>query len=185
MNDALKSKKPSQKKYFTEKTLFNFFLFCFVISLIQCSNSNNNSAFSSEGMQLIDLSSYGKPFSIFVPDTTTLPLSIEEMNNGALEIRVGKSFAISINEQSADIALKKEDLKSDEVNKLKKLLIDTPDAIMWQSEITKPEVHFLLNKKIANSEYSFEDVVNADSKLYREDEIQKMFEACNNVKASK
>jgi hypothetical protein len=81
--------------------------------------------------------------------------------------------------------LKKEDIKTDEVNKLKKLLIDTPEAIIWESEITKPEFNFLLNKKIANAEYSFEDVVNADSKLFREDEIQKMFEVCKNIKASK
>ena len=109
MNLSTKSKNNQQRKFFLKNFVFKFFLISFAITFIKCSNNNNNQSFSSEGMQLIDLSRYGKPFSIFVPDTTALPLKIEEMNNGALEVRVGRIFAISINEQSADIELKKED----------------------------------------------------------------------------
>ena len=60
-----------------------------------------------EGMNVLDLSKYGKPFAIFVPDTTAAKLQITEQSSGALDIKVGTNFAITINEQAADIELKK------------------------------------------------------------------------------
>ena len=42
-------------------------------------------------MVALDLSSHGKQFSIFVPDTTTEKLEVVEQSWGALEIKVGKN----------------------------------------------------------------------------------------------
>lgn len=160
-----------------------FFLLVFTSLLFNCSNKEQKSSFSHEGMKSLDLSKYGKPFSIFVPDTITSKLSIEEKVNGALEIRVGNHFGISINEQAADIELKKQDIKEDEVNKLKTFLVENPNAIMWQSAITNDEYHFLINQKIGNAEYSFEDILSSESKNFSKDAVQKMFDSCKHIES--
>lgn len=134
-----------------------------------------------EGMHMLDLSKYGKPFAIFVPDTVKLKLSITEQSSGSLDIKVGNSFAISINEQAADIELKKTDLREDEVNKLTAFITEEPDAIMWESAITDPEFHFLVNKKIGASEYSFEDIKDTQANPFGKDAIQKMFDSSKNI----
>lgn len=155
--------------------LLNFYFY-------SCKNTTNSSTHAPEGMQAIDLSKYGKSFLIFVPDTMLVKLFIEEKANGSLEIKSGKLFAISISESNQDVSLKKEDIKMDEVNKLKEIIIETPDALVWGSEITQPEFHFLINKKINNSEYSFEDAYATEAQTYTKEEIMRMFESCKNIK---
>lgn len=148
--------------------------------LISCSGKPKNEVIAPQGMNTLDLSRFGKPFSIFVPDTTAAKLEVLEQSNGSLDIKVGKNFAISINEQPADIELRKTDIKGDEVNKLKSFIIEEPSAIIWESEITEPEVHFIVNKKIGNSEYSFEDVRDPEAKSFGREAIQKMFDSSKN-----
>ncbi len=138
-----------------------------------------------QGMTVLDLSKYGKPFAIFVPDTNSARHEIVQQSYGALDIRVGSAFAVSINEQPADIALRKSDVQGDEVNKLKSFVVDEPSAIVWESEITRPEFHFLMNQKIGNSEYSFEDVHNSEANPFTKDQIQKMYDSCKNIQAHK
>lgn len=180
---------PSQQFTFMCKQVLTPFAKTFLILsflfLNSCATKQSETNFSIEGMQPSDLSKYGKPFSIYVPDTLSSKLIIEEKVNGALEIKVGTNFAISINEQAADIELKKTDIKGDEVNKLKAFIIDKPDAILWESQINKPEYHFLVNQKIANSEYSFEDVVSSETKAFTKEAIQKMFDTSKNIQVNK
>lgn len=133
-----------------------------------------------QGMHTLNLSRYGKPFAIFVPDTVAARLEVIEQPSGALDVKVGKNFAISINEQAADMELRKTDIREDEVNKLKSFIVEEPAAIMWQSEITEPEYHFIVNKKIGNGDYSFEDVRDPEAKLFGKDAIQKMFDSSKN-----
>jgi len=180
-NIKLETKNTTSNKI--QKIAYVFFLFVFTSLLFNCSNKEQKSSFSHEGMKSLDLSKYGKPFSIFVPDTISSKLSIEEKVNGALEIRVGNHFGISINEQAGDIELKKQDIKEDEVNKLKTFIVENPNAIMWQSAITNDEYHFLINQKIGTAEYSFEDILSAESKNFSKDAVQKMFDSCNNIEA--
>jgi hypothetical protein len=45
-----------------------------------------------QGMNILDLSKYGKPFVIFVPDTTSAKLEITQQSYGALDIKVGKAL---------------------------------------------------------------------------------------------
>jgi len=59
------------------------------------------------GMVALDLSKFGKQFSIFVPDTTAAKLEVLEQTWGALEVKVGKGFHISITEDPGDIELKR------------------------------------------------------------------------------
>jgi hypothetical protein len=157
-----------------------------VSSLISCGNKKKEEAIvAPAGMNVLDLSRFGKPFVIFVPDTVAAKLSITQQSYGALDIKVGNSFAISINEQSADIAMKKKEIKEEEINKFKSFIADEPTAIFWESEITKPEFHFILNQKIGNTDYSFEEIKSTDAEPFSKDAIQKMFDSAKNVKEVK
>lgn len=133
------------------------------------------------GMVALDLSTRGKPFSIFVPDTTAAKLTITEQSWGALEIRVGKSFQISITEDPGDIELKKSDIKSNDVNLFKSFLIEEPLTIMWESAITKPEYHFYSIQKVENNTYVFEDIVPTEGEPLGKEAVQKMLDSSKNL----
>jgi hypothetical protein len=133
------------------------------------------------GMIALDLSKFGKQFSVFVPDTTSAKLEIVEQSWGALEIKVGKGFQLSISEDPGDIELKKSDIKSNDVNVFKSFVLDEPLTIMWESEITKPEYHFYSIQKIGNNTYVFEDIVSADGEPLSKDAIQKMLDSAKQI----
>jgi len=132
-------------------------------------------------MVALDLSKFGKQFSIFVPDTTITKLEVIEQSWGALEIKVGKGFHLSITEDPGDIELRKSDIKSNDVNIFKSYVIEEALTIMWESAITKPEFHFYTIKKIGNNTYVFEDVVPADGEPLSKDAIQKMYDSAKNI----
>jgi hypothetical protein len=138
-----------------------------------------------EGMNVLDLSKFGKPFAIFVPDTTAAKLTITEQSSGALDIKVGTNFAITINEQAADIELKKKDIKEDEVLKFKNYIVEEPTAIFWESEIVKPEFHFIVNQKIGTTDYSIEDLKSTETEPFDKATTQKMFDSGKNIKEIK
>jgi hypothetical protein len=163
-----------------KKKFIHLFYFAGMIALSACSNHNNKTTSIPEGMHELDLTRFGKPFAIFVPDTTKSKLEITENTNGSLDIRVGKNFAISINEQEADLELKKQDVKEDEVNKLRQFITDEPGTLVWESEIMQPEFHFIINKHAGNSVYSFEDA-KSEAGNYGKDAILKMVESCKNI----
>lgn len=150
--------------------------------MISCGSKKNEEIVAPQGMHTLNLNAYGKPFAIFVPDTVAAKLTVVEQSNGALDIKVGNNFAISINEQAGDINMKKQDLKDDEVNRLKNLIVDEPAAIMWESQVVEPEFHFLVNQKIGESEYSFEDVKDTEANPFSKEAIQKMFDSAKNIK---
>ena len=100
------------KKLFT---LLSVITLSVVISSCGGKNTKQNIE-APAGMIAMDLSKFGKQFSIFVPDTTVAKLEVIEQTWGALEIRVGKTFHISITEDPGDIELRKSDIKSNDVN---------------------------------------------------------------------
>jgi hypothetical protein len=63
--------------------------------------------------------------------------------------------------------------------------VEEPNAIFWESEITQPEFHFIVNQKIGNAEYSFEDIKNNEANPFGKQAIQKMFDASKNIKPIK
>lgn len=167
------------------KTILNLFTICAIVTFVSCGNKGENEIVAPQGMHTLNLNRFGKPFAIFVPDTIANKLSITEQTNGALDIKVGTNFAISINEQAADIEMKKMDIKDDEINKLKSFIVEEPTAIMWESQIVQPEFHFLINQKIDNNDYSFEDIIDTESKSLGKEAIQKMFDSSKNIKEKK
>lgn len=137
------------------------------------------------GMVVLDLSKYGKPFTIFVPDSTTAKMEIMEQTWGALEIKIGKDFMISITEDPGDLELRKSDIKGDEINRFKSFIVDEPTSIMWESEITKPEFHFYCIQKLGNSTYVFEDIKTTDGEPFSKEAVQKMLDAAKSMKEVK
>jgi hypothetical protein len=133
------------------------------------------------GMVALDLSKFGKQFSVFVPDTTAAKLEIIEQSWGALEIKVGNGFQLSITEDPGDMELRKSDIKSNDVNIFKSFVIDEPLTIMWESEITKPEYHFYSIQKMGTNTYVFEDVVSADGTPLSKEAVQKMVDSAKSL----
>ena len=133
------------------------------------------------GMVALDLSKFGKQFSIFVPDTTAAKLEITEQSWGALEIKVGNGFQLSITEDPGDMELRKSDIKSNDVNIFKSFVIDEPLTIMWESEITKPEYHFYSIQKMGANTYVFEDVVSADGTPLSKEDVKKMVDSAKSL----
>jgi predicted small lipoprotein YifL len=164
--------------------LISLFTAATLMTLVSCGSKGPEAIVAPEGMHTLDLNRFGKPFAIFVPDTIAHKLEISEQSNGALDIRVGKIFAISIYEQAADLSLRRQDIAEDEVNRFRSYLVEEPGAILWESEIVQPEYHFLLNQKIGQAEYSFEDLRDPEGPTFGKDAIQKMFDSARNIKAT-
>ena len=170
------------------KKLINLLSVAIVAStLLSCGGkkSEQEPIVAPAGMNVLDLTKYGKPFAIFVPDTVAAKLMVTEQSSGALDIKVGTNFAITINEQAADIELKKKDIKEDEVLKFKNYVVEEPTAIFWESEIVKPEFHFLINQKIGNTDYCIEDLKSTETEPFDKATTQKMFDSGKNIKEIK
>lgn len=168
-----------------QKTIITLLSATCLIGMTSCGGNKAEEIVAPEGMHALDLNRFGKPFAIFVPDTIANKMEITEQTNGALDIKIGKSFALSINEQAADIELRKQDIKDDEINKFKVYIAEEPNAIMWESEIVQPEFHFLMNQKIGTADYSFEDIRDTESNTLTKAAIQKMFDSAKNIKEKK
>ncbi|MGE0568906.1 MAG: hypothetical protein AB7O73_13260 [Bacteroidia bacterium] len=139
-----------------------------------------------EGMHVLDLNRYGKPFIVFVPDTVKNKLEIVEQSYGALDIMCGNNFGISILGQKEDIELRKTEIKDDEINKFKSYIVEEPEAIFWESAIIDPEFHFLINFKVGESEYNVRDLVDpAAEKPLGKEAVQKMFDSAKSIKEFK
>jgi hypothetical protein len=154
-------------------------------AFISCGSKKEEAIVAPQGMHVLDLSRFGKPFAIFVPDTTAAKFEIIEQPSGALDIKVGRNFALSINEQAADMELRKKDIKEDEVNKFKSYVAEEPNAIFWESAITQPEFHFITNQKIGTTDYSFEDIRDPEANPLGKDAIQRMFDSSKTIKEVK
>jgi hypothetical protein len=169
-----------------KKIIGTFSLALIIGNFISCSGKKEEVVINApEGMNILDLTSFGKPFVIFVPDTSTAKLQIIQQSYGPLDIVVGNNFAISINEQAADIELKRKDIKEDEVNRFRSFVVDEPSAILWESQIVSPEYHFLMNVKVGDRDYSLEDIKNTDAEPFGREAIQKMFDSAKNIKEKK
>ncbi len=170
------------------KTVYSLIMaFAFIVALQSCGGKKEDqpAVEAPAGMVTLDLSKYGKPFTVFVPDSTFGKMEIMEQTWGALEIRVGKNFQISITEDPGDIELRKSDVKADEVNKFKSFVVEEPTTIMWESEITKPEFHFYSIQKLGNSTYVFEDIKSSEAEPFSKESVQKMLDSAKGLKEVK
>lgn len=135
-----------------------------------------------KGKVQLDLTAYGKPFSLMVPDTTKTRFTINEQVSGALEVRVGDFFGIVINEQACDLELKRNDVVGDEVNKLKTFKESEKNELVWESELAgRQELHFMINKTVGTATYCFEDLRTEEGLAFTPEQTQKMYTCCHEV----
>lgn len=155
--------------------------------LVSCGGSKTEEPIvAPAGMIALDLNNYGKSFVLFIPDTTTSKLTVNESQSGALEVRVGTTFGISINEQAGNIEMKKKDVKEDEVYKFKAFIKEEPTAILWESDfMDKSVTHFMVNMKIGEADYCFEDIISTEAEPFSKDAVQKMFDSAKSIREKK
>ena len=131
-------------------------------------------------MITLDLSKYETLYH-FVPDSTIGKMQIIEQTWGALEIRIGNSFQLSITEDPGDLELRKTDIKGDEVNRFKSFIVEEEGTIMWESEITKPEFHFTAFKSWVTQLMCLKILKAPKQSLFRES-VQTMLDSAKGLK---
>jgi len=151
------------------------------LSLASCDNKKETKEVPM-GMISLDLAKYGKQFSMYVPDTISEKLKIKEQSWGALEIKVGKDFFISITEDPGDIELIKSDIKSNDIDVFKSFILQEPLTIAWQTTIAEsPRFHFYSIQKIDKYSYVFSDVLPEDGSSFSKEAILKMVESAKQI----
>lgn len=152
-----------------------------VVSLVNCSGGKEaDESAKIPGMVETDLTPYGMPITIMIPDSTKGKAEITEQSWGAVEIKVGKSFQISITEGEGDVALMKSDIAGNEINKFKRYVKDEPTLLFYESEITQPEFHFYTIVKAGNTSYVVEDI---KGEIFNEKDVERMIESAKSIKA--
>ncbi len=169
----------------TSAMLKKLILLVTITALITGTGCGNSKKGSNEipGMSAYDLSALGTPATINVPDTTKTKLETSAQSSGSMVIKSGKDFQISITPGDGDLTLKKGDVSSDEVKKFKRYLVDEPNSLVWEAQVSglEPEFHFYTVVKVGNDSYVIEDVKDADS--FSEKAIQKMNDAAKSLRA--
>lgn len=142
------------------------------------SDSDKEAEPSEEAMALtqsMDLSEYGLPFTIMVPEGS-------EYRDGKWDksIQAGPRFEILISTDMNTVAEQKEFWKNNDANKLKQFIIDEPNGILAETEVMgKTEYHFYYTVEIDGGLYCFE---NAKGLSYTKAEAMAMYNACKSVK---
>lgn len=104
-----------------------------------------------QGMRYLDISRTGMNLYVLTPDSTKGVLDTVAQSSGEYLVKLGPTFQISILENAGDLAQKKADITNDDVNKLKKYVIDDATTLMWESGIADlSEFHFYHIAKVAD-----------------------------------
>ncbi len=165
----------------------NTFFYFVIISFLFLSGCDGNRVDNSQnggvpqGMIELDLTQYGYAVIIYVPDATAGNLEVVEQSWGAVEIKVGKTFQLSVKVGEGDIALKKSDIAGNDVNKFKRYVVDEPNALLWESQIMEPEFHLYAVVKIGDASYEVEDIAG---EIFPEAAAVKMLESAKAMKAA-
>jgi len=143
------------------------------IGLAACTNpgtSESGDAAAEQGDEImvpelrgtvgLNMSEYGLPLSIMVPDTTVGFPDVADQSYGAMELRVGKYYQVQILE-GGDLNLLKTDLAGDLL--MKSTIVEEGDNyILYKSEIDgsfiDPEFHFCVVSNINGIDYEISDI---------------------------
>ena len=157
--------------------------FCFVFN--SCTNPVEEETLP-KGKTRLDLSPYGKKISLIVPDSTSGKLTVTE-NNTLIEIncinqQTKLNFGISIEETSGDIALIKNDIANDDVNRFKRFVEEDSTLLVWESEIVNPEFHLYSVAGNFGETYVIRDISSTETEPFNEQQIKVMAEAVKSIK---
>jgi len=113
----------------------------------------------------LDLNEYGFPLVISVPKAGDIDSSyiIEELAWGALEIIVGRNFAVQISGGDGDMGMAKEDIAMDDVYEAT-YVVDEADAILYAWALKgmdmEPEYRFFVIKMDDANAYEIRSIVD-------------------------
>lgn len=136
-----------------------------------------------KGMRYLDISKTGMNLYVLTLDSAAGVLDTIAQSSGEYLIKIGNAFQISVLENNGDIAQRKADITNDDVNKLKKYIIDDATTLLWESGIAdQSEFHFYHIAKIGDRTYVFEDI---KGEPFSQLSIEKMLDACKQAKEKK
>jgi hypothetical protein len=136
-----------------------------------------------QGTRYFDISKTGMNAFVLIPDSSVGILDTVMQSSGEYQIKIGKDFQISVIESAGDVNQRKADIASDDVNKLKKYIVDDATTLMWESGIGDlSEFHFYHIAKLGNRVYVFEDI---KGEPFSQQATQKMLDVCKQAKEKK
>lgn len=125
----------------------------------------------------VDLSVVGEDWaglSIMAPEGATAKESF-----GAGEVKAGDHFQLEIHSGKADLAARKKESDENDINKVKRYLVESADALVMETELMgKPEFHFVGNVKAGDKEFYCE---NVKGPVYTQADVEAMWKACQSI----
>jgi hypothetical protein len=126
----------------------------------------------------LDLSVVGPDWAgltIMAPEGATVK---EDFGAGA--VNLGDHFQLQIHSDKVDMVASKKEADDNDINKVKRYLVDSPDAILFESEAMRdrPEFHFLGNVKAGDKELSCEDTKGPQ---FTQADVEAMWKACQSI----
>jgi len=77
---------------------------------------------------------------------------------GNILVKKGGNFQVEVSSSAKDIAGLKKEIKANTLNKFKSFLVETADALLYESTVMgKSEFHFVANVKAGGTTYGAED----------------------------
>lgn len=133
---------------------------------------------NTPAMQLLQFDDEGNTFTLMAPKGA----KVKKHSWGSIEITSGKKFQLDIWVSSfrTNIAEVKKSHEENDINKLKKYLIDTPKGILYQSDLWgETQFHLYTYKDIGELTVKCEDL--KDGTAYSEQQARVMFAACESI----
>src|ERR1700741_1278719 len=135
------------------------------------------------GMRYLDISSTGMNLNVLIPDDKAGVLDTVMQSWGGYEIKVGKEFQVSIEEGAGDVEMVKSDNAGNDVNKLKRYLVEEPTTLVWESGVADlSEFHFYCVLKVGARSYVIQDI---KGEPFSQKAIESMLEAAKQIKEIK
>jgi hypothetical protein len=157
-----------------------------VAGIISCNGKKGDEQeqlIAPKGMRYLDISKTGMNLYVLTPDSAAGVLDTIAQSSGEYLIKVSNNFQVSVLENAGDIAQRKADITNDDVNKLKKYVIDDATTLLWESGIADmSEFHFYHIAKVGDRTYVFEDIKGDP---FTQEAAQKMLDACKQAKEKK
>ena len=102
---------------------------------------------------------------------------------GSVEVTQGTGFALQISKDARDLAGAKKEISSNDVNKLKRFVVDTADEQVYESEVMgKTQFHFNANVKVGDRAFTCENVKGGADKTLAQ--TQAMLASCKSLAAA-
>lgn len=165
------------------KTLLLAIPLALSLFIVGCSSGEDDSSDSSEAKtekkqlelsKKLDLSEYGYPFSIMVPEDASF---VDEKYNGLITNNNG--FEIEITNYGTTVAERKEEWSNNDVNVVKEWLVESENGFVTKNEVMNQDAHYFFYSVSAGEEgYELE---NVKVKNFTKQQAMDMYRACETI----